>query len=583
MALTVTHQFVSAKSEQTDPTIVGPNEWNATHTTTNSVPNIVYSIDYNFTAQAPGGSLTSGITNTVTLLAGILGLNGNDSGHYLYVSGGVGTAEAVLVTGGTYTSTSGGTITFTPANNHSGAWTIQSATSGIAEAQQFIGVGNAGEIHLGTTYVYMYGPVIGLSSGKITFRGISIESTNILRKFLSGALFKNTSSGTQWTFINLGINQETGSTSEAINITAATSFHMYNVSIFNGQGIILVGTTYADLDGITYTNGDLTVPVTAGLSLSGQCINTVIRNSMFGGSYNGTNGTLYGIAINGVDGFWATNVGAGMANQGWYITSPASGGYTANIQCVGCFADGCYNYSLVISPGVTPMASIKFIGGHFNGQSPIGGRYPTILIQAGLSALNDLELSGLMIAGSGVGGLEIDNLGAKGLLICNNIIYSNNRLGGSSAQVDVANGVTGLTFNDNIVHSDAYGTGTWGFYQAGTLNGIVKDNDFSNNTVTYYQGGTITGILGPNKGVDDVVATVASAATLALPVGKLFNLTGGTGVTTITTNNPNGFIWNFTVGASTTFTAGTGIGNTITITKFGVIYWNGSKAWIQGI
>ena len=27
----VTHTFVSAKAEQTDPTLVGPNEWNASH------------------------------------------------------------------------------------------------------------------------------------------------------------------------------------------------------------------------------------------------------------------------------------------------------------------------------------------------------------------------------------------------------------------------------------------------------------------------------------------------------------------------------------------------------------------------
>lgn len=88
---------------------------------------------YTFTA-APGGSLTAGIVNTVTFPAGVRGINGTDTGHYIYLSNGTGTPEAVLITGGTYTSGGSGTITFTPAFNHSGAWTATSATGGAQEA-----------------------------------------------------------------------------------------------------------------------------------------------------------------------------------------------------------------------------------------------------------------------------------------------------------------------------------------------------------------------------------------------------------------------------------------------------------------
>lgn len=130
-------------------TALGTN-FNGPNTTTSIVniakkdPNTVNAGFYNFAQIQPGGSLTGGSSNTITLPAGINGLNGVDTNHYLYISGGTGTAEAVLITGGTYTPNLGGTVIFTPANNHSGAWTIQSATSGIQEAMIDIAGGTSG-------------------------------------------------------------------------------------------------------------------------------------------------------------------------------------------------------------------------------------------------------------------------------------------------------------------------------------------------------------------------------------------------------------------------------------------------------
>jgi len=79
--------------------------------------------------------LSATISATVTLTPVPPGVNGTDSGHYLYISGVTGTAEAVLITGGTAVEGNpSGTVIFTPANNHSGAWTLSSATGGIQEA-----------------------------------------------------------------------------------------------------------------------------------------------------------------------------------------------------------------------------------------------------------------------------------------------------------------------------------------------------------------------------------------------------------------------------------------------------------------
>jgi hypothetical protein len=91
-------------------------------------------VDYNFPAQTPGGSLSAG-SNTITLTPCPLGVNGTDTNHFIYISGGVGTAEADAITGGSCTSgASTGTITFTAGGTHSGAWNVSSATVGIKEA-----------------------------------------------------------------------------------------------------------------------------------------------------------------------------------------------------------------------------------------------------------------------------------------------------------------------------------------------------------------------------------------------------------------------------------------------------------------
>ena len=94
---------------------------------------MVASVDYKFSAQSPGGSLSVG-SNSITLSPVPLGINGADSNHWLYISGGSGTAEPVLITGGTAVSrSSSGTVIVACIYTHSGAWTVQSVLSGVQE------------------------------------------------------------------------------------------------------------------------------------------------------------------------------------------------------------------------------------------------------------------------------------------------------------------------------------------------------------------------------------------------------------------------------------------------------------------
>ncbi len=106
-------------------------------------PKVLSSSDFDFTPQAPGGTLTATVGASITLTPVPLGVNGADTGHYVYISNGTGAAEAVLITGGSAVSgASSGTLTFTPANNHSGAWTVSSATNGLQEGICYLPFGD---------------------------------------------------------------------------------------------------------------------------------------------------------------------------------------------------------------------------------------------------------------------------------------------------------------------------------------------------------------------------------------------------------------------------------------------------------
>ena len=115
---------------------------------------------YNFPAQRPGGTLTASTPATVTLTPGPVGVSGSQLNYFLYVSAGTGTAEAVKVTGGTCNGAlqSSCTVTFTPANNHSGNWTISPVACGLSEAVQVLGAAG-GYIWLPAGACNMYGSV----------------------------------------------------------------------------------------------------------------------------------------------------------------------------------------------------------------------------------------------------------------------------------------------------------------------------------------------------------------------------------------------------------------------------------------
>lgn len=206
----IKHLFTSATPDSTNPALVNPSNWNAVHdipatgiqigdaatnemtavaasagasgglqylrrNVTNSAyefvaPLVAPAADYNW-SQTPGGSLTVG-SNAITLTPVPLGVSGTNVGHRVYISGGTGTAEPVVITGGTAVSGAAtGTLIFTAVNTHTGAWTASSASFGLQEAINVVGVAGGGTIRLPTGTSTLLGTVT------ITYNNITIEGT----------------------------------------------------------------------------------------------------------------------------------------------------------------------------------------------------------------------------------------------------------------------------------------------------------------------------------------------------------------------------------------------------------------------
>jgi len=94
---------------------------------------VKYAPDFNWT-QLPAADLSAAGAKTVSLAQCPSGVSASEPQYYVYIAG-TGTAEAVLVTGGTCSGNGqGGTLQFTTANTHSAGYTVGSASGGLQEA-----------------------------------------------------------------------------------------------------------------------------------------------------------------------------------------------------------------------------------------------------------------------------------------------------------------------------------------------------------------------------------------------------------------------------------------------------------------
>ncbi|HLZ39394.1 MAG TPA: hypothetical protein VKQ11_00435 [Candidatus Sulfotelmatobacter sp.] len=165
-------------------------------------------LDFNFAPQAPGTSLSPG-ANVITLTPVPPGVNGADGSHYLYISGGTGAAEAVLITGGTAVSGgASGTVIVNCANSHSGAWTIASASGGLREAIIYGGTGADIRIPANTTLT-LYAQLV-IDQQFLTISGAGKSSSLVIAganaNINSGLIYIGTSVGAGLTLRNFALD-----------------------------------------------------------------------------------------------------------------------------------------------------------------------------------------------------------------------------------------------------------------------------------------------------------------------------------------------------------------------------------------
>ncbi len=362
MGLTVTHSFVSAKADSTDPTVVNPSNWNANHTVADNSA-VRNSIDYLFTPIAPGGSLVIG-ANTITLPHVPYGVNGTDANHQLYISGGTGTAEAVPIIGGT--AVGGGTnqtIIVTCANTHSGAWTISSVLFGVPEAIASLpaaggrvdGTGSTGaQTAFGLTTIPTK---VSVLLGAVTITGLTTGPT--IRLGGNGSQLRGLGPGITTIQANIATQQ--------IVLVANTSASVFSQDHLVADLSILLTNTNGSANGLDIYAAWYSVFRNVTVKSSGGTVNGAgieLRDVTFNATEQGAYGNTFDHCLVGMDA-----LATGFAKGIWFNSTSASFGITV-INVIGCWA--AYNGVGLTIGGTSSVRWVLILGGAYDYNSSHG-------------------------------------------------------------------------------------------------------------------------------------------------------------------------------------------------------------------
>lgn len=557
---------------------------------------------YNFTPQSPGGSLVIG-ANVITMTPCPLGVAGSHTvaanlPHLLYVSGGVGTAEAVPIAGGTCTSgATTGTLIISAANTHSGAWTIQSNTTGVQEAVYVAGAAGA----------------VRMPAGNITLQ-------------------RNTAA-----------------------LPALTIPDGYNTSL-RGQGrtvtTILTGATTRDWITFDYVSagglGDLgsfsIQDAAATAHTTGTMIKLRYRNDMTVSDIY-INQAWDGVLVEGNARFDHRSITIGTSHYGYYV------------GCAGVNYPTCLTYgtasAIQVSSATSGTNAIRIeaptagiiLDSPYTGSASNVNNSSIALVAVGTNPWNEIQIGGACILDGHAVGVNIVGNGAS--FTSNSIGINNCRITAAENAVSAANWVAGLSITNSVLTScgvpcggDASNraivlsatkdtqilnnpqinsSGDAGILTQGTndhldiiantcgniaseqptacisLGGAtqglnIKGNWFNAATTAITSSATLTApvMVTDNTGIDNVIPAVASAATLAFPLNPNFTLSGSTNVTAVTFPLGAGAVGahgTVTATAATlTFTLGASIGDNFILKQNTPAswYWDGTKVWLSG-
>ena len=532
---------------------------------------------FNFPAQSPGGNLTVG-ANVVTLSPVPPGVNGTDANHYLYISAGTGTPEAALITGGTAVAGApSGTVIVTCANTHSGAWTIQSATSGIQEA--VVNGPSGSMIFLPAAFLNIYGPINVPCCG-YTLVGQDRYGSALVRQFTGAQTMLTLNSSNIY---NVNFMMGAGLMSTGSFLTVSGSNQYVGRLRFTDSSTTNCSDTLIVVDGAFMLVMD-------SIAIFTSTTNGIVwrnRSQGFLSNVTSTSGAPNQTVINWQDGYIDGNLwvlqGTGSNSIGIKI-APGAGGLASECTIDHVTLDS-FEIGLFATAGSGSIDSIIFSNFRVGGQA-----FAAVFTGPNINDIILHDWSIGVTAANTAQQIRIDS--GQGYSLDTVNIINGTGANGYSGIVVSSGGVAtaGLSIHNCRVGYLENGTPD----TAGCTNGIwiaasasdrisVTDNQLGGATPLLTQATGTHQWYADNQGVDDIPPAINSAATIDLPPAGGFVLNGGTGVGTITSKKSAGSKWSFTVGASTAFTASPTIGNTITITKCGQIYYDGAKFWITGI
>jgi hypothetical protein len=499
--------------------------------------------------------------------------------HYLYLSGGVGTAEIVPIGGGTCSSPGiAGTIQAYVINAHSGTYTLQSSTGGIMEAiwaqtadSRAVLISNSptiyGPIWLTTNYqIDLYGR--GRLNTVLT-RASNYTATMILVD--QAGISAGSSLATLHDFWLYSPSMNAASREGSVkfrNITCCGS-SIYNVTIWDDEnGIIIESSDNISIRDVHYQQTATTTQPESGLlvtqataNFGGVSSNIFVSGGEFqtgeGISSAGTNVLSNGILVESADGFTVTG-GTYLRGEYGIRFNPAV--TTSGLLVDSAVIDKCRNSAIAIAASTsTAQGQIVVKGSWLTGNYATGQPLVAVdmtNITTGRFIFSDNDIAGAV-------GSCVAMTNAKKVNFHNNTIVSCDQGATGKNGVDILTAAEGLDVHDNTFF-DIAALGSTTQY-AFNLNADITNSSIHDNNIGAMQGASFLNAAGTNsnfKVTNNITTEAIPGATIAanniayatnLP--PVVSLTGGGTATTVSGMWP-GLKFQVITGSATTFNTG---------------------------
>lgn len=482
------------------------------------------------------GSLSTPGAKTLTIRPCPLGVNGSDANHYLYISGGTGTAEDVLMTvpadSGCVSGASSGKISFTTSYAHTGAWTITSSTNGLREGVLYLlGLGTGGELRLPYGNVTTRKGIVMEGAPAVTISGCGPWCSTVIldSSATSATVFSCNASTCLVNFKDFTIAGHSAHTAgfaikiqnsssglpKIQNVRAVDTAGGFNVS--NADYVQILDSYYDQVSntgalyGILIDGGSSDVEIIGGRYAAQQIdVSTMLD---------------YGILVAGADGLTISNVML-RGNIGLGIEPVLGGGslLLGSVFVNNSIIDTCRTNGVRILSTGSPTGSDFFGNIYFNNnhiasaQAMQTGDLVSIDTSSMGSNYSGINFTGNFIANSTRSGIAAT--GVNGLRLTGNTSLNNDVANGGGYGIYL-NGGSAISVTGNLLQDTrAVPLQDYGLLATGTIPflNITGNSAIGNASGAYFSNATLTnGVMQGNIGSDDLIPQVSSAATLTLP------------------------------------------------------------------